>query len=432
MTLAHSPARGRRRILRWFLVAFGLFALMGLAGGISLPVWKASVDRQLDATWRKSLGGASFLERYPAIGDNSTVRDLEELGAAIGIDMAPVDTPGRIHPTATAAARFEAVKPPLKELLDASKCPTDGSLAPPAPALAAFLESARPGLNAIRARLTQGPPPVWERDLSPGFDTRLPNYLGVLMLQKLLLLDAREQLRSGREAQAREILDASWQLNQALADSHPSLLTQLMAQAVLRLQQPILRSFPVPPAGWRERLEGLDLQSRIFLGLQLEAFMAHRASTLARPLGREDSGAFPKPLLRWGIWDYSRRFAAAIEEMRRQDVRSFDPEAFVREWERSVPRWQFVARLLFPNFMDAWPRSAHKELETELTTLVFEERERLAARRLRPAIDRRPSRVKGLSWIYEETPQTLTIHLDGELKSPETKLVPLRFILRKS
>ena len=427
------PARGGlRRILRWFLVALGFFVLMGLAGGIALPVWKAAVDRQLDATWRKSLGGSSFLERYPATGDNSTVRDLEKLGAAVGIDMAPVDTPGRTHPDAREAARFAAIKKPLGELLDASKAPTDGSLAPPAPALIAFLESVRPGLNAIRARLGQGPPPVWERDLSPGFDTKLPNYLGVLMLQKLLLLDAREQLRSGNEAEAREILDTSWHLNQALADSHPSLITQLIAQAVLRLQQPILRSFPLPPAGWRERLEGLDLQSRILLGLQLEAFTAHRASTLARPLGREDSGSFPPSLLRWAIWDYSRRFATGIEEMRRQDVRSFDPEPFFREWERTIPRWQIVARLLLPNFLDAWPRSAHKELETELTLLVFKERERLATGRPRSAIDRRPSRIKGLSWIYEETPETLTIHLDGELKSPEPKLVPLRFTLRKS
>ncbi|HEX4964511.1 MAG TPA: hypothetical protein VF173_27090 [Thermoanaerobaculia bacterium] len=434
MTLPYPPprkARGRRRIFRWFLIVLGVFALLGLAVAIGWPVWKGAVDRRLDATWRKSLGGPSFLERYPATGYNSTVRDLDGLSAAIGIDMTSPETPGRTQPTAQAAARFAAVKKPLGELLDASKCPTDGSLAPPAPALAAFLEAARPGLNAIRARLAQGPPPVWERDLSPGFETKIPNYLGVMMLQKLLLLDAHEQLRSGREAQAREILETSWQLNQALADSHPCLVTQLVAQGVLRWQQPILRSFAVPPAGWRARLEGLDLQSRIFTGLQFEAFSAHRSAVLGRPLGGEDSGAFPKPLLSWMVWDYSRRFVASIEEMRRQDVRSFDPDEFVREWMRSVPRWQFAARLLLPNFMDAWPRSVHKELEAELTTLVFAERERLAAGRPRPAIDRRPSRVKGLSWIYEETPETLTLHCDGELKSPETKAVPLRFTLRK-
>ncbi len=63
--------------------------------------------------------------------------------------------------------------------------------------------------------------------------------------------------------------------------------------------------------------------------------------------------------------------------------------------------------------------------------LVFAERERLAAGLPRPAVGRRPSRIKGLSWIYEETPEALTLHLDGELKNPEKKPVPLRFTLRK-
>jgi hypothetical protein len=89
---------------RWLLIVLGSFALLGLAGGIALPVWKAAVDRRLDATWRKALGGSSFLERYPATTDNSTVRDLDGLGAAIGIDMTPPGTPGRIHPKAEVMA----------------------------------------------------------------------------------------------------------------------------------------------------------------------------------------------------------------------------------------------------------------------------------------------------------------------------------------
>jgi hypothetical protein len=425
--------RGRRRILRGFLVALGSLVLLGLIGGIALPLWKAAVDRRLDATWRKSLGGLSFLERYPATEANSTIRDLDGLGAAIGIDMAFAKAPGRIHPKAAVAARFDALKPQLTGLLRTSSSPTDGSLPPPAPVLAVFLDLVRPGLKAIRDRLAQGPPPVWERDLSPGTDAELPNYLGILLLQKLLLFDAREQLRSGHEAQAREILDTSWHLNQALADSNPDILTQSIAQTVVRMQQPILRSFAVPPAGWRERLQGLDLQSPMLLSWQHQAFMAHRNSMSAEPLGRSetDTGGFPKVLLRWGVWDFSRRFAAAVEDLRHRDVRGYDPDEFVQEWMRSVPRWQFVARLLLPNFLDAWPQSAHRELEAELTVLVFAERERLAAGLPRLGGDRRPSRIKGLSWIYEETPEALTLHLDGELRNLEKKPVPLRFTLRK-
>jgi hypothetical protein len=237
------------RLLRWFLAGAGLFALLGVIVALALMSWITSVDRRLDAEWSRGLGGASFPERYAATEDNATVRDLETLGAAIGIDMAPPDTPGRPHPTPEAAKRFEAVKAPMKAFYSASRISTDDTPAPVSPELAAFLESIRPGLDAIRSRLAQGPPPVWKRDLDAGFQTKLPSYLGLLALQKLFLLDVAEQLRSGRETQTGEILDASWWLNEALSDNNSSLVTQLIAQAVIRLQQPILRSFPRSPAG---------------------------------------------------------------------------------------------------------------------------------------------------------------------------------------
>src|SRR3954469_16320458 len=114
-TYSTGPTRtGQSRLLRWFLTAAGVLVLIGLLGTLTLTAWRASVDRQLDAGWRRSLDGASFLERYPATSDNATVRDLKTLGAAIGIEMATVETPGSVHPAPEAAKRFEAMKPPLK------------------------------------------------------------------------------------------------------------------------------------------------------------------------------------------------------------------------------------------------------------------------------------------------------------------------------
>src|SRR6478609_1200385 len=149
-----GPGRaGRPRLLRRLLAAAGLLILIGLIGELALSAWRASVDRRLDAAWRRSLGGASFLERY------ATVRDLETLGAAIGIDMAPEETPGRVHPAPEAAQRFEKMKEPLRVFLSTNERST-GTFTPPSPELAAFLESVRPGLDAIRTRLAKGPPPV--------------------------------------------------------------------------------------------------------------------------------------------------------------------------------------------------------------------------------------------------------------------------------
>lgn len=420
-----------KRATRRLLVIAGVLVGLILLGALGLTAWKASVDRRLDAAWRRSLGGASFLERYPPTQDNTTERDLEKLGAAMGVDMAPAETPGRVHPKAEAAKRFAAINGPLKAFFTANKDATETLLSPLPADLAAFLESVRPGLDAVRIRLAQGPPPVWARDLGAGFEARIPNYLGVLIFQKLLLLDAREQLRTGREAQAGEILEASWRLNQAVADNSPILITQLIAQAVIRLQQPILRSFSRAPAGWPARLLRLDQQSRILRAMQCEAFSAHLTSAFDRPIQEKTLGAEPQALARWMIWDYARRFSAILETLPRRDVRSFDPEAFDREQQAKIPLWQVLAHTLLPNFWDAWPRSAHVELEAELTALVFEERDRLAAGGPPRSTDRRPSRVKGLSWVYEDVPGGTTVYLDGELRSKEAKPVPLRYTVRR-
>ncbi|HSS76034.1 MAG TPA: hypothetical protein VLV54_04740 [Thermoanaerobaculia bacterium] len=131
------------------------------------------------------------------------------------------------------------------------------------------------------------------------------------------------------------------------------------------------------------------------------------------------------------VWDYARRLSAMVEELPRRDVRSFDPDAFEREQRAAIPRWQVLARTLLPNFWDTWPRSAHVELEAELTALVLEERERLAAGGPPRSTDRRPSRIKGLSWIYEDVAGGTIVHLDGDLKYQEPRPVPLRFTVRR-
>ena len=416
----------RRGCLRRILAAAGLLVLAFLA----LKSWRAFVDRRLDASWRQSLGGASFLERYPDVQDNATVRDLEKLGAAIGIDMAPADTPGHVHPAPGAARRFGAIQERLKSFLSTNELSTDGTFKPPSPELVAFLESVRPGLDAIRTRLAEGPPPVWARNLSAGLETRLPNYLGPLMLQRLLLLDAGQRLRAGHANEATEILETSGRLNEAMADNNPTLACQLIALAVIRLQQPVLRSFPRAPAGWPERLRRLDLQSRILRAFRCVAFSIHRTASLDRPA----PGGWPgwaEPFPHWMLWDSIRRVAPVIEDLPKRDVRVFDAKAFEREQKAAIPRWQITARSVFPDYWDTWPRSAHSELEAELTALILEERERLAAGGPPLPFHQRPSRVKGLSWIYEDLPGATVLHLDGDMVYQDQRPVPLRFTVRR-
>lgn len=422
-------------IVRRLSIGCGLLAAAVAITLLAFPFWKASVNRNLDATWRRELGGLSFLERYPKMADNATVLELEALGAAIGIDMAPPETQGRSRPTPEVAQRFAAIRTPLKELLDPSAQPEDGAIAAPPATLADYLGFARPTLLRVVEVLRRDPPPIWQRDLGLGFDTRVANLLGILQLQRLLLLEARERLRNGHSGGALAVLEASWRYNEALRENSPALIGQLIALAVLKLQQPVLRRLPTSSAAtarWRARLDGTAARSWILIGFHAEAFIAHRAAALDQPLGRDQPMLHLRGLTRLLIWDYSRRFETMIQDLPGTDLRSFDPDAFDREQQKRLPRWQVVARLLLPNFWDAWGKAGRGELSTDLTARILEERDRLASGGPPRAANRRPSRVSGLSWIYEETPEGTRIHLDGDLAYREAKPVPLRFLVRHS
>ncbi|HXU29864.1 MAG TPA: hypothetical protein VN851_04730 [Thermoanaerobaculia bacterium] len=415
---------------RWPLLAVWLIvAPIGLlSGALWFLRWRgARADEAIEASWRRTLGGRTFLERYPATEDNRTTLGLEALGCGLGIDMAPIETPGRCHPSPEAASRFKAIQPALKKLLDPTTIAEDGALAAPPVALANYLAASRPTLDRATALLLTSPAPVWKLNLAAGFHLKIPNFLGVSNLERLLVAQAREQARAGRIDAAFEGLEAAWKYNQAILDQ-PTLIGQLIGQTILKMQLAALRGMPRAPAGWPARLTDLDLRHRMFMALQADVFIAFHTSTFDRP--PPGAGVRPWWLARWALRDYTRRVQPILDELPRREVRSFNPDDFEREMRDRMPRWQFIARQLVPNFWDAWPRTAHLELASELTALALLERERLATGGPPRTFHQRPSRVEGLRWIYEDLPLGTRIRIDGRFLYPGPRPLPLTFLVR--
>jgi hypothetical protein len=429
-------ASARRRI---GVGCAGLLAALGISF-LVLLYWRARVDRQLDAAWRQRLGGESFLERYPATEDNGTVLALGRLGAEIGIDFAPSGAAGPIvRPAAEAAARYASVSEALRRfnhsLLQAEEAPA----AAPSPELVAFAASVRPGVDRIVQLLLREPKPDWRRDLALGVEQPIPNWLGPLGLNRLLVLEARLRLEEGKRDEADSILEAGWRLTEAVRANSPLLISQLIGQAMLRSELALLREGGGAPRSaswaslWRPRLAGLDLGRKTLIALQAECFGSYQAARREWPLGRETRSPVPRWVVRWALWDYSRRCHRAFADLETRDVRTFDADAFFEELkEKYIPRWHTVGRLLLPNFLDAWPKAVRRELEAELTALVLEEGDRLARGGPGRGGDRRPSRVRGLSWVYAETPEAVTIGLDGDLRQKDSTQVIRRYSLRKA
>lgn len=408
----------------WSSILIFLAAIL-VVGGVYGYFSAEKGNRELEAAWKEALGGQTFPEKYPPAEDSEVIVELRRLAARIGITTAHPDRPEQLRPSDDRREAYQAVQQAISEQYDRIRATTDGRW-PAAPEEArVFLETSASTLDEIESLLQESEPGVLERDLLGGFSAPLPNFLGYLSLHKLLIVKAGEEARLGREADALESLEASWWLQAAVASS-PSLIAALVRHALIRGEQPVLRSLCRVPEVWQQRLETLDLLEGTFLALQHEAWLPYIASRQEQALGEDEDDSY---LVRAGLRDYARRFQKSLMKLRQQDLATLDPEAFFQAEMDDIPRWQVVTRMLYPNFMDAWTRAARVELSAELTSLVLKERRRRRSGAAPSPSGRRPSSVSGLDWIYETTPEGLTLRLDGDLVSPGLKPLPVTFTL---
>ena len=413
-----------RRSYRRFPVALVFLVLPTVVAGLAYLL----VDQQnkgLEADWRELLGGQTFLERYPPTEDNHVFVELRRLAAEIGLSLASPAWPDRIRPREEAGAMSSEVRPAITDHLRTLTDVTDGRFPAAPEEIQQYLAESSETLKGIRGLLLGAEPAVLESKLADGYERNLPNFLGILTLQRLLLVQASEQLRTGDPDTARQTIDASRRLSDATAE-FPGIIAQLIAQATVRQRQPILRAFCPPFGGWEEEQRLLDARGDVFLDLELDAFLAYQASELDPP--GEGSERRNPWWVRVALRDYARRLHRGLKTFPAVDPVTATPDDLEARLKAQVPRWQLVARMLLPNSVDPWLKAARLELSAELTALVFEERRRRATGKAPPPHGhRRPSRFEGLDWVYESADGSLSILLDGDMAWLPESALPARF-----
>jgi len=222
--------------------------------------------------WDATFGSwGDTLEAWPSRGASLEALDVEQRAADLGIELAPTGS-GRNGTRSTAAVALGAVRGPLAGYLVAAlENPDRRSVAAPAE-VRSYLESARPGLDALYARLRSGDPPRWERHLERNVQAPLPNLLGHVQIQKLMLADAIDAVATGASERSDLALEASWRLNEALRDG-PHLIELLVALHITRQQAGAVRLLPAPADVWAERMQSVRYTDKVIRSLALEGRM---------------------------------------------------------------------------------------------------------------------------------------------------------------
>ena len=206
----------------------------------------------------------------------------------------------------------------------------------------------------------------------------VPNLLGHIDLQRLLLGDAVTRFEAGDRPTALADLEASWQLNRSLRDD-PVLITQLIAMSNLRMQLGVLRQVGRLPLVWRDRLDEHDYRQSFLAGMQLDAWLPSQltdAASWIQELGvlyaLKDTLA--KPYFELCAADISNAMRKRLDNLARLAVLCDTDlgERGTADLDITVPTWNKYGELLAPNLDDTIYRLARLEIDLELTAKLVE------------------------------------------------------------
>ena len=412
---------------------FRLAAAVFTAGVALAGVWivggnavASQRERAVEKAYEGTFGPRAALEaKYAVAAPNADAKKAEELGRAVGYDLAP--RKGRI--TTSGLKIPESDRAAVSEYVAAQVSRTAAGVELPPPVVAAVLSSRRAALASLEDALVEGEAPRWACDPHVNHEERvLPNMVGHIQLQRLLVADALAASARGDAGAAARILEASWKMNEGLT-SRPEIVAQLLAIAVARYEAGALRRINISAEHWALRLAAMGSRAHLVEAIVLD--QPRPADMAARYRGLRPAGV--------GWWAYN--LASLLEEPRERLANADYGEAWVRAIAglRDEPAFgesapdpkpgrsfsDIMLSISIPNIRNSFERADRLALDAELTGKILRLREvrRASGAWPAPSPDIASSRFPGLTWNYSADVGAMAIALNRDLPKPKAGLV---------
>jgi hypothetical protein len=348
----------------------------------------ATATGMMAADWqppRVAMSLTEFEAAYPKRTVSAGVLEIERLSARLGIDSAPkgravadpddedrvlrIEIPddGRERPDPELAKRNQSVlSATSKWVHEQLSEPSDRVGAPPE-AVSKYLEENATTIDSIVAVATKPGPLEWDLDVKAGLEAPIPNYLGLLYVDRVLAARALMQVRARESQEALQAAEAMWRIGESFA-SRPELIAHLIVAAKLKLIVGLLRKIDDPAFGWESRLRERGFFRAFLVAIQNDPWPA-----------ASDPEMQPSIEVMTRIY---RRFADSLVEVEACEwttdslQHSFD----VAKSGENGPE-QVLMEIATPNFVSMVLRWRKVLLDSELTALVLQARGEKAASR---------------------------------------------------
>jgi len=413
--------------MKWLKRLGVAIAVLAVALVLWLFVGNDVANRRLIAVekaWSEAPGSLDdFPKRHPAVATNEAARRLESAAEALDVDLRP-----RFRSKSEDSKRSRSAAETAKAVsayLDASFADPDGAASPPSGEAEAVLAKMAPGLVPI-AELLSKEKPVWLEEIGRGYEAPIPNLLGQLRLQRILLASALRLSSRGDPRGAEALLDASWTLNGSLV-TRPELISQLIAIAVGRMEAGVLRKVPVEPGRWIPRLSARDARKGLVEAFTAEAWVFRDAVLRGALLDPDGTARSRRPrLLEFLSEPYLKVQAASllgtlrefVRESKAAPITGFTSESRDETAESPGGFSDVMSRLMLPNMENARLRADRAAVDLDLTRKVLELRAARGTAKEWPATvpGMETSVVKDARWVYTRTPDgRATIELSRRL-----------------
>ena len=398
-----------------------------------------------------------FLARFATQPQNAAAKQFDRLAAALGfIPNSSADALLRVD--TDAEKDYRAIEPLLKDFLRSQVTKTTGPLERIPLRLRHYLNEYQTPLNAVQSQLLENELPLWEIDFERMSEINypFPGFINALGVRNLLLLSAIDHSQNGRTDQMLQAMEASWQLNEAIAQ-RPDLVSQLLVSLTAEQQAGILRHLEGVPAVWQARLSDRSQQDSFSIrsGLQFDAWLQYRV--LQRSLlSRIGQVPAHRSLAVGGSTEFTQSIAAAshssklfywfspayylslknidtnetsqraIAQLSQLDVcqttRSAAAQRLAQEktavWNSSVLPAQTLAR--------RWKDSGDRALALELTQKALVVKQLARSNRWPATLPDLDSKIcPGETWLYKHSEDGITLSFSAQINSEA--LVPLQY-----
>src|SRR5262245_15260917 len=144
----------------------------------------------------------ALVAEFPTIEANGTAKEVEALAAKLGIDLVPRSIDGRSKPTPETKKAWEAVRGDVVSYVVRELESETFDVQIPPLAVDRFLTSHAETLDALRDLLVGAPHPRWDRNVENFHQAGLPNLLGHMSLQEVLIAAALASGSTGDDVEA--------------------------------------------------------------------------------------------------------------------------------------------------------------------------------------------------------------------------------------